>query len=185
MSYFEEVERYLPDSELFKSFKLNIISNNRSNFLSSEKLGTSFSFEGSLFYEDDYGGNRPSFNVCFKSPWCDLSDGLGLLCGRLSEDVFEKRFEPMYTEDDTRGPSSFMEFDIKRRKKVNDEEPDYSGRLVDKMTGFKAVTYNVNCWIRHDKETGSQCLEGTLTNISKEIDEMMEWDGCIYPPEID
>ena len=185
MSYFEEVERYLPDSELFKSFKLNIISNNRSNFLSSEKLGTSFSFEGSLFYEDDYGGNRSSFNVCFKSPWFDLSDGLGLLCGLLSEDVFEKRFEPMYTEDDTRGPSSFMEFDIKRRKKVKDEEPDYSGRLVDKMTGFKAVTYNINCWIRHDKETGSQWLEGTLTNISKELDEIMQWDGCIYPPEID
>ena len=185
MSYFEEVERYLPDSELFKSFKLNIISNNRSNFLSSEKLGTSLSFEGRLFYEDDYGGNRPSFNVCFTSPWFDLSDGLGLLYGLLSEDVFERRFEPMYTEDDTRGPSSFMEFDIKRRKKVKDEEPDYSGRLVDKMTGFKAVTYNINCWIRHDKETGSQWLEGTLTNISKELDEIMQWDGCIYPPEID
>ena len=181
MSYFEEVERYLPDSELFKSFKLNIISNNRSNFLSSEKLGTSLSFEGRLFYEDDYGGNRPSFNVCFTSPWFDLSDGLGLLYGLLSEDVFEKRFEPMYTEDDTRGPSSFMEFDIKRRKKVNDEEPDYFGMLVDEMPGFKAVTYKMDCWICHDEEKGGKCLEGTLTYLRDEP----EWDGCIYPKEID
>jgi hypothetical protein len=181
MSHFEEVERYLPDSELFKSFKLNIISNNRSNFLSSEKLDTCVSFEGSLFYVDDYGGNRPGFNVSFKSLKM-YSDNY--LSG-YAEDVFEKRFEPKYTEEDTRGPSPLMEFDLKRRKKVKDEEPDYSGRLVDKIPGFKAVIYSMNCWIRHDKETGSQCLEGTLTNISKEIDEIMQWDGCIYPPEID
>jgi len=162
MSYFEEVERYLPDSELFKSFKLNIISNNRSNFLSSEKLGTSLSFEGRLFYEDDYGGNRPSFNVCFKSPWFDVPDGF--LSGR-ADDVFEKRFEPFSTEEDTRGPSPYMQFDLKRRKKVKDKEPDYYGTLVDKMPGFEAATYTMKCWIRHDKETGSQYLDGTLTRL--------------------
>ena len=185
MSIYEEAELPLYamyPSEIFKSFKLNIISNNRCNFLSSEKLDTSISFEGSLFYEDDYGGNRPSFNISFKSPLFDVPDGF--LSGQ-ADDVFEKRFEPKYTDDDTRGPSPYMQFDLKRRKKVKDEEPDYSGRLVDKIPGFKAVTYSMNCWIRHDKETGSQCLEGTLTNISKEIDEMMEWDGCIYPSEID
>lgn len=88
MSYFEEVERYLPDSELFKSFKLNIISNNRSNFLSSEKLGTSFSFESSLFYEDGCGGNRPSFNISFKADDFDFSEGE--LKGSL-EDIFPRR----------------------------------------------------------------------------------------------
>ena len=166
---------------LFKSFKLNIISNNRSNFLSSEKIDTSISFEVSLFYVDDWGGGRPSFNISFKSPLFDVPDGF--LSGRAND--FEKRFEPFSSEEDTRGPSPYMQFDLKRRKKVKDEEPDYSGRLVDKIPGFKAVTYKVNCWIRHDKETGSQWLEGTLTNISKELDEIMQWDGCIYPPEID
>ena len=185
MSIYEEAELPLYamyPSEIFKSFKLKIISNNRSNFLSSEKLDTNISFEGSLFYVDDYDSNRPSLNVSFKADDFDFSEGE--LKGSL-EDVSEKRFEPKYTDDDTRGPSPYMQFDLKRRKKVKDEEPDYSGRLVDKIPGFKAVTYKVNCWIRHDKVTGSQCLEGTLTNISKEIDEMMEWDGCIDPKEID
>ena len=49
MSHFEDIERPLYASELFKSFKLNIISNNRSNFLSSEKLGTSLSFMADFF----------------------------------------------------------------------------------------------------------------------------------------
>ena len=185
MSIYEEAELPLYamyPSEIFKSFKLNIISNNRSNFLSSEKIDTSISFEGSLFYVDDYEGNRPSLNVSLKADDFDFSEGE--LKGSL-EDVFEKRFEPKYIDDDTRGPSPYIQFDLKRRKKVKDEEPDYSGRLVDKIPGFKAVTYSMNCWIRHDKETGSQCLEGTLTNISKEIDEMMQWDGCIDPKEID
>ena len=93
MSHFEDIERPLYASEIFKSFKLNIISNNRSNFLSSEKLDTSVSFEGSLFYEDDYDGNRPSFNVSFKADDFDFSEGE--LKGSL-EDVFEKRFEPKY-----------------------------------------------------------------------------------------
>ena len=47
MSIYEEAELLLYamyPSEIFKSFKLNIISNNRSNFLSSEKLDTSISF---------------------------------------------------------------------------------------------------------------------------------------------
>ena len=158
MSHFEDIERPLYASELFKSFKLNIISNNRSNFLSSEKIDTSVSFEGSLFYEDDYGGNRPCFNISFKADDFDFSEGE--LKGSL-EDVFEKRFEPKYTEEDTRGPSPYMQFDLKRRKKVKDEEPDYSGRLVDKIPGFKAVTYSMNCWIR-ETETGNKSLEGTL-----------------------
>ena len=161
MSIYEEAElplyaRY--PSEIFKSFKLNIISNNRSNFLSSEKLDTSISFEGSLFYEDDYGGNRPSFNISFKADEFDFSEGE--LKGSL-EDVFEKRFEPKYIDDDTRGPSPYIQFDLKRRKKGKDEESDYSGRLVDKIPGFKAVTYSMNCWIR-ETETGNKSLEGTL-----------------------
>ena len=78
-----------------------------------------------------------------------------------ADDVFEKRFEPLITEEDTRGPSPYMQFDLKRRKKVKDEEPGYSGRLVDKIPGFKAVTYNMNCWIR-ETETGNKSLEGTL-----------------------
>jgi hypothetical protein len=161
MSIYEEAElplyaRY--PSEIFKSFKLNIISNNRSNFLSSEKLDTSISFEGSLFYEDDYGGNRPSFNISFKVDEFDFSEGE--LKGSL-EDVFENRFEPKYTDDDTRGPSPYIQFDLKRRKKVKDEEPGYSGRVVDKIPGFKAVTYSMNCWIR-ETEAGNKSLEGTL-----------------------
>lgn len=185
MSIYEEAELPLYaiyPSEIFKSFKLNIITNHRSNFLSSEKLDERVSFEGSLFYEDDYDGNRPGFNVNFKAIHFDFSEGE--LSGFLT-DVFKERFESKYIEDDTRDPSPFMQFDLKRRKKVKDEEPDYSGRLVDKIPGFKAVTYSMNCWIRHDKVTGSQCLEGALTNISKEIDEMMEWDGCIDPKDID
>jgi hypothetical protein len=46
MSHFEDIERPLYASELFKSFKLNIITNHRSNFLSSEKLDERVSFEG-------------------------------------------------------------------------------------------------------------------------------------------
>ena len=141
MSHFEDIERPLYASEIFKSFKLNIISNNRSNFLSSEKIDTSVSFEGSLFYEDDYDGNRPCFNISLKADDFDFSEGE--LKGSL-EDVFEKRFESKYIEDDTRGPSPYIQFDLKRRKKVKDEEPDYSGRLVDKIPGFKAVTYSMN-----------------------------------------
>ena len=178
MSHYEDIERPLYASELFKAFKLNIISNHRSNFLSSEKLDTSISFEVSLFYVDDWGGGRPSFNISFKSPWFDVPDGF--LSGR-ADDVFEKRFEPFSTEEDTRGPSPYMQFDLKRRKKVKDKEPDYYGTLVDKMPGFEAATYTMKCWIRHDKETGGQCLEGTLRYLRDEI----EWDGCIYPPEID
>ena len=136
MSHFENIERPLYASELFKSFKLNIISNNRSNFLSSEKLDTCVSFEGSLFYKDDYDSNRPSLNVSFKADDFDFSEGE--LKGSL-EDVSEKRFEPKYTDDDTRGQSPFMEFDIKRIKKVNDEEPDYFGVLQDEMPGFKNI----------------------------------------------
>ena len=158
MSHFEDIERPLYASEIFKSFKLNIISNNRSNFLSSEKIDTSVSFEGSLFYEDDYDGNRPCFNISLKADDFDFSEGE--LKGSL-EDVFEKRFESKYIEDATRGPSPYIQFDLKRRKKVKDEEPDYSGRLVDKIPGFKAVTYSMNCWIR-GTETGNKSLEGTL-----------------------
>ena len=178
MSHFENIERPLYASELFKSFKLNIISNHRSNFLSSEKLDECVSFEGSLFYEDDYDGNRPSFNVNFKVIHFDFSEGE--LSGFLT-DVFKERFEPKYIEDDTRDSSPFMKFELKRRKKVNDEEPDYFGMLVDEMPGFKVVTYKMDCWICHDEETGGQCLEGTLRYLRDEI----EWDGCIYPPEID
>ena len=162
MSIYEEVELPLYamyPSEIFKSFKLNIISNNRSNFLSSEKIDTSISFEGSLFYVDDYDGNRPSLNVSFKADDFDFSEGE--LKGSL-EDVSEKRFEPKYTEDDTRGPSPYMQFVLKRRKKVKDKKPDYYGTLVDKMPGFEAETYTMKCWIRHDKETGNKSLEGTL-----------------------
>ena len=165
MSIYEEAEVLLYamcPSEIFKSFKLNIISNNRSNFLSSEKLDTSISFEGSLFYEDDYGGNRPCFNISFKADDFDFSEGE--LKGSL-EDVFEKRFEPFCTDEDTRGPSPYMQFDLKRRKKIKDKEPDYYGTLVDKIPGFEAETYTMKCWIRHDKETGSQYLDGTLTRL--------------------
>ena len=119
MSIYEEAELLLYaiyPSEIFKSFKLNIISNNRFNFLSSEKIDTSISFEGSLFYEDDYGGNRPSFNISFKADEFDFSEGE--LKGSL-EDVFEKRFEPMYTDDDTRGPSPYMQFELNKNKKVD------------------------------------------------------------------
>ena len=177
MSHFEDIERPLYASELFKSFKLNIITNHRSNFLSSEKLDECVSFEGSLFYEDDYDGNRPGFNVNFKVIHFDFSEGE--LSGFLT-DVFKERFESKYIEDDTRDPSPFMKFELKRRKKVNDEEPDYFGMLVDEMPGFKAVTYKMDCWICHDEEKGGKCLEGTLTYLRDEP----EWDGCIYPPEI-
>jgi len=163
MSHFEDIERPLYASEIFKSFKLNIISNNRSNFLSSEKIDTSVSFEGSLFYEDDYDGNRPCFNISLKADDFDFSEGE--LKGSL-EDVFEKRFESKYIEVDTRGPSPYIQFDLKRRKKVKDEEPDYSGRLVDKIPGFKAMTYIVNCGIL-GTETGYKILEGSLI-MSKE-----------------
>ena len=160
MSYFEEVERYLPDSELFKSFKLNIISNNRSNFLSSEKLDTSISFEGILFYVDDYDGNRPSLNVSFKADDFDFSEGE--LKGSL-EDVFEKRFEPKYTDDDTRGPSPYMQFELNKNKKVNDEDPDYSGKLIDYIPGFIPILYKMDCWISKAKG-----LEGTLSLTNEE-----------------
>ena len=162
MSHYEDIERPLYASELFKAFKLNIISNHRSNFLSSEKLDTSISFEVSLFYVDDWGGGRPSFNISFKSPLFDVPDGF--LSGR-ADDFFEKRFEPFSPDEDTRGPSPYMQFDLKRRKKVKDKEPDYYGTLVDKMTGFEAETYTMKCWILHDKETGSQYLDGTLTRL--------------------
>jgi len=33
--------------------------------------------------------------------------------------------------------------------------------LVDKIPGFKAVTYSMNCWIR-ETEIGNKSLEGTL-----------------------
>jgi hypothetical protein len=33
------------------------------------------------------------------------------------------------------------------------------------MPGFEAATYTMKCWIRHDKETGSQYLDGTLTRL--------------------
>ena len=161
MSIYEEAELLLYamyPSEIFKSFKLKIISNNRSNFLSSEKLDTNISFEGSLFYVDDYDSNRPSLNVSFKADDFDFSEGE--LKGSL-EDVSEKRFEPKYTDDDTRGPSPYMQFELNKNKKVNDEDADYSGRLVDKIPGFKAVTYSMNCWIR-ETETGNKSLEGTL-----------------------
>ena len=163
MSIYEEAELLLYamyPSEIFKSFKLNIISNNRSNFLSSEKLDTSISFEGSLFYEDDYGGNRPSFNISFKADEFDFSEGE--LKGSL-EDVSEKRFEPKYTDDDTRGPSPYMQFELNKNKKVNDEDADYSGKLIDYIPGFIPILYKMDCWISKAKG-----LEGTLSLINEE-----------------